>query len=462
MPATDFPSRRVLWALRLLCLALIALHLAAPRLPEAYAWSVWPYGYLPLVWRWTLAVLAAATLLPPVAAALTRGVAALPRLPARRNVFFAAAALLCLLPFALFPIVHTRWGDAYILVNGIAYPDPALRVGVSWRAPLDLWLHIHLWEMGQRLWGWADAWPAYRILSPLAGVIFVFAALKLADGLGRTRLEKVLTTSLLLTLGLMQLFFGYAENYSFAAAGVLIFLWLALDTLRDRRPLWQPALALALTHVFHPATLALVPALLALMLSQVQQKRLSWLAALLQTTLPMLVVGGVTTLLMTVNGHGLATLTTSDSPGGGDGRWLVPLRHTATRWEHYTLFSAAHLLDWLNAHVLSAPVTLGSLMIVAAAAGRRVRSTDPALRFLLVAAGFYWLFTWIWNPDYGGQRDWDLFSLAALPGTVLLAYGLPRVARPPAALAQATWMLTAVSAIHTVAWLYQNTLPWEW
>ena len=28
-------------------------------------------------------------------------------------------------------------------------------------------------------------------------------------------------------------------------------------------------------------------------------------------------------------------------------------------------------------------------------------------------------------------------------------------------LAQAALMLTAVSALHTSAWIYQNTLPWE-
>ena len=82
--------------------------------------------------------------------------------------------------------------------------------------------------------------------------------------------------------------------------------------------------------------------------------------------------------------------------------------------------------------------------------------------FLLVATACYWLFTWIWNPDYGAQRDWDLFSLAALPGTTLLAYALPRLLPGRAALARATLMLTAVSIIHTTAWVYQNTLPWEW
>ncbi|MER2599033.1 MAG: hypothetical protein ABTQ73_05895 [Caldilineales bacterium] len=464
MPAFDF-SRRILWALRVLCLLLIGLHLAAPLLPEAQAWSVWPYTYLPVIWRWILAGLAGLTLLPALAEVIGGAVRGLPRLPSRwRSGWFALAALLSLLPFALFRIVHTRWGDAYILVNGIPYPDPALRVGVSWRAPIDLWLHIRLWEVGQRIWGWADAWPAYRILSPLAGALYVFAALKLADSLGRNRTEKALTAGLLLTLGLMQLFFGYAENYSFAAAGIVLFLWLALDTLRRGRPLWQPALALAFTLGLHPSTLALAPALL--YLAWVEARRSPEGRALLHTALPLLLVGGSIWLLMTLSGHGLGTLATTDSPGGGDGRWLVPLRHTTTRWEHYTLFSVAHLIDWLNAHLLSAPVTLGSLLILAGPAWVQHRSqrtpSDHPLRFLLVATACYWLFTWIWNPDYGAQRDWDLFSLAALPGTTLLAYALPRLLPGRAALARATLMLTAVSIIHTTAWVYQNTLPWEW
>ncbi|MFZ2489086.1 MAG: hypothetical protein WAZ19_13320 [Anaerolineae bacterium] len=469
MPLTSsvpvaFASRRIMWTLRALCVTLLALHLAAPHLPEAQAWAVWPYTYLPPIWRWLLAALAGATLLPAVANRLADAITTRPGLPTRhRNALFAFIALLCLLPFSLWRIVHTRWGDAYILVNGISYPDPALRVGVSWRAPIDLWLHIRLWEFGQRLWGWTDAWPAYRILSPLAGVLFVFVLLKLADSIGHTRSEKLLIAGLIGTLGLMQIFFGYAENYSLAAAGVLLFLWLALETLAGRRALWQPALALAVTHGLHPSTLVLAPALLYVLM--VDARRTSWPRALLQAALPMFIVGGGIWLLMTASGHGLGTLATTDSPGGGDGRWLVPLRHTATRWEHYTLFSAAHLLDWLNSHLLSAPVTLGSLLILAAAAWRQripAAVSDAEIRFLFVATAGYWLFTWIWNPDYGGQRDWDLFSLAALPGTLLLARALPRFLRARATLNQAAVMLIAVSAIHTIAWIYQNTRPWEW
>ncbi|MFZ2359268.1 MAG: hypothetical protein WA040_07970 [Anaerolineae bacterium] len=494
-PSPISPSR-VLTALRIFCLAVVGLHLAAPLFDEASAWGLWPYTYLPHAGQLLLAALAVLTILPNTAAAILRVVQRAHHASRitfhRRHALFLLLSLLSLIPFTLLRVVHTRWGDAYILVNAIAYPDPALRLTTTWQAPLDVWLHAQLWALGNAWFGWADAWPAYWILSPLAGALYVYVLLRLADSVGCNRTEKLLIVGLLGTLGAMQLFFGYAENYSLAAAGVLVFLWLALETLAGRRPLWQPSLALAVTIGLHPSTVVLSPALLYVAWvwgrSRQGDKETSksgtipegqggWWAAVWQVAWPMVLVAGGVVLLMALNGNGLAALTSTDRPGGGDGRLFVPLFETTTRWEHYTLFSWAHLLDWLNMQMLTAPVTLGGLAIVGVALlAERLRvnsqagtakhaeasSDRQALTFLALATGLYWLFTWVWNPDYGGQRDWDLFSLAAIPSTLLLARLLPRVLSDRSQLAQAALMLTTVSAMHTIAWIYQNTLPWEW
>ncbi len=468
-------SARVLTALRVFCLALVILHLLAGRFAEADAWGLWPYTYLPRAGQLLLAALA------------QRALDATRISFHHRNALFALLSLLSLLPFTLFRIVHTRWGDAYILVNAIAYPDPALRLTTTWQAPLDVWLHARLWALGHGWFGWTDAWPTYWILSPLAGALYVYVLLRLADSMGRNRTEKLLIVGLLGTLGTMQLFFGYAENYSLAAAGVLLFLWLALETLPGRRPLWRPALALAVTIGLHPSTVVLAPALLYVARvwgrgRQVdketgRQVRKEWWAAVWQVAWPMALVAGGVVLLMELSGNGLAALTSTDRPGGGDGRMFVPLFETTTRWEHYTMFSGAHLLDWLNMQMLTAPVTLGSLAIIGVAllasrlrmngqagtaAHAEANSDGRALTFLALCTGLYWLFTWVWNPDYGGQRDWDLFSLAAIPSTLLLARLLPQALSDRSQLAQAGLMLTTVSAMHTMAWIYQNALPWEW
>lgn len=543
---------RALLGLRFASFLLIAFHLLAPRLGEEQAWGLWPFTYLPPLWRGVLAGLAVALCLPGFTPRIVELAATGWRpLSLSHQTVFAALAVLSLVPFSLFHIVHTRWGDAHILVHGIAYPDPALRITATWQAPLDVWLHARLWLLGHRLFGWADAWPVYRLLSPLAGALFVYSLLRLADSVGQNRVEKLLIVGLMATLGTMQLFFGYAENYVLAAVGVLLFLWLTLETLAGRRPLWQPALALAVTNGLHPSTLVLDPALLYVAWAwnrfkeegqgekegaaltggpvrirdenseatphtlgspvrgaaaqgaarrqkhpetdpEAQEKRIGadsqrperkahrqyWWQAARQIALPMVLVAGGVIALMTASGHGLETLFTTDRPGGQDARWFVPLQRLSTRWEHYTMFSWLHLRDFLNEQVLTAPVTLAGLLVTSGvllgggrlAMGHQVELPRPAeagyrraeIAFLALCTLLYWLFTWVWNPDYGGQRDWDLFSLAAIPSTLLLARLLPQVFTQRRQLAQAGLMLTAVSAMHTISWIYQNTLPWEW
>jgi hypothetical protein len=374
-------------------------------------------------------------------------------------VFRVAVALLAAIPFYLFRIQHLRWGDAYILAHAIPHPD--VRLTYVWQAPLDVFLHAQAWRLGHAWFGWPDPLPVYALLSVAAGVVFVWTLLGLADWLGGARAARVLVIGLVLTLGTMQLFFGYVENYTFMTLGVLVYLWLALRAVRGEIGLAWPASALALTHAFHPSTLVLAPSLL----------YVAWLTARSKgqpaRTLLALVVPYALTLagllaLMTTGGHGLSALLGADFPGGGDRRWFVPLCQATTRWERYTMFSLAHLVDVVNQQLLVAPMIWPALGLGLAVARRRWPGRDPALRVLALAAGFYLLLALTWNPDYGGQRDWDLFAPAAVPAALLLAYALPRLLPEPEALRCAAWALIPPQAFYLAAWIYQNTLPWSW
>jgi len=448
-------SRRLVLACRILGVGLIALHLAAPYLTEATAWGVWPATYLSPVWRWGLGL--------AVAALIWVG----PRLPAPawkpagpwlRAVLALSAGVL----FFVFRIRHLRWGDAYILVNAI--PHPEARLTYVWQAPLDVFVHAKLWAAAQSWPGWPDPTPVYWITSTLAGVLFIWTLLGFAAWLGRDFTERALVVGLVATLGTMQLFFGYVENYSIMTLGVLIYVWLALRALRGEAGLVWPSTVLALTHAFHPSTLVLAPSLLLLIW---ERRRLgldrSWLSALAAVAAPYLVVGIGVMALMTTGGHGLDALLGADFPGGGDRRWFVPLLKTETRWEHYTMFSLGHLLDIVNQQLLTAPVVWPALLLCLIIAGARAPwRTDPAFRLLALMAVSYLLLTLVWNPDYGGQRDWDLFAPAAVPAAIWLAYGLPRFLPEPDALWASAWALIPAQGYHTIAWTYQNTLPWEW
>lgn len=475
-------SRRTLSALLLLALAVMGLHLLTPRLSEAGAWGVWPFTYLPVAWRWGTALVAALSVI--LGAQLWDRVGPyMDRLfgpiawgtPGVRSALAVAAAL----PFWLFRIRHLRWGDAYLLVASIPHPD--VKLTYVWQAPLDVFIHARLWQLAQRWLGWPDPIPVYWIVSTLAGVAFVWITLGLAAWLGRNRAERMLLAGLVLTLGTMQLFFGYIENYSLMTVGVLLYAWLALAALRGKTALIWPAAALALTHAFHPSTIILAPSLLylaGLLIDRRPAQRhrgqaltpaadrtprkggISWQQAVLSIAVPYVLVFAGVVALLTAGHHGLDALLGADFPGGGDRQWFVPLFEVTTRWQHYTMFSWAHLLDIANQQLMSAPLIWPSLILVALLAWRTLPRDDQTFRLLAFMALSYLLLTLTWNPDYGGQRDWDLFSPAAVPATLLLAYVLPRALPERRALCWAGWALVVAQALHTGAWIYQNTRPY--
>ncbi|MGC8839122.1 MAG: hypothetical protein ACP5UM_11970 [Anaerolineae bacterium] len=452
---------RFLASVRLLTLAFLALHLVAGALPEDQAWGVWPFSTLPLLVRFGALLAAALLIWPPVHRAVEAAWDRIqrlggPRLP--RAWGRALLAGLAAVPFWFGRLVHTRWGDAYILTQAI--PHPEVRLTYTWQAPLDVFLHAKLWTLAHAWWGW-DVMRLYNVVSVAAGVVFLYLLLWASEDWGRSPLERNAFVGLVASLGMMQLFFGYVENYTLIPIGILAFLWLGLRHLQGRAPLWAVSLSLALTNAFHPSTLVLWPAVLVLL---GWRGRMGWcsLRAWAEAVLPPFVVGAMVLILMESGGHGLEALLGADFPGGGDRRWWVPLFRTETRWEHYTLFSVGHLLDVVNEQLLVAPFTL-ALLALAYSLLRQPRAlADPGERFLAAAGLSYLALTLVWNPDYGGRRDWDLFAPAALPLTAWLAYILPRRLEDARTLSGTAWAVLPAAFAHLAGWVYSNTLPWSW
>jgi len=241
---------------------------------------------------------------------------------------------------------------------------------------------------------------------------------------------------------------------------------LAWRSLRGDLQLVWPVLALALTNAFHPSTVFLWPGMWLLSWLCWRRGRVSLAGALWQTILPPLLVGGGVLALMESGGHGLAALLGQDRPGSADSFWFVPLVEIDPQWQKYqpyTMFSAAHLLDWLNVHLLISPFGLPLLGMM----GGIVSYFQPALfdrpddkdyaSFLAVSSAAYLLLTWLWNPDYGGRFEWDLFAPSAFVYTLLAGYLLVRVLVDRQKLAVATLFILAVSLLHTGAWIFANT-----
>jgi hypothetical protein len=485
-------------AIRFVALATIVLHLIAGLLPAEAAWSVWPYSVLPAPLGWLGGLVVVSLILTPVNDALGRWLHRLGAVLSNtarvhlshgdKRPWFVAIAVAMAIPFWLFRIRHLRWGDAAFIVKALSYTGPNRPIWTiyNWQSPLTIFTHAQLWLLLNPLLG-VGVDTLYAITSVLSGVGFVYILLLLADFLGRDRLEKITIFGLVITTGSMQLFFGYVENYTIISLGLILTLYLAARSLRGEINLAWPSLALAVTNAFHPSTIVLWPAL-GYAGWQVAGRRLSaggkaseWAKLALP---PILVFAGLVAL-MTAGGHGPEAMLIDDRPGGSDGIPFVPLFRVTTEWQHYTMFSLAHVLDWANEHFLISPFGLPLLLLAlvigtgwrkSAKAAHDDGQSQPGFQplqsdwgmtpFLIIASMAYLLLTFVWNPDYGGRKDWDLFAPSAFVYTLLAAYLLVRQLRDWQAspggkcvLARIARLLIAVSALHTIAWVYYNTIP---
>ncbi len=448
-------------------LLVLSLHLMAYNLPESTAWSVWPYTFLPKWLGWTLVLLVGALTIPAVNNFLARRTGILPVIC--RQARCLSYGFIALLSGGLFwgaRLGHLRWGDAYVLSVALSYPDLKERVIYNWQAPLTVLLHQRLWQfVAHPLLNWRVQ-EVYAAVSIGCGVAFVYILLVFMSQLGRNRLEMLILSGLMLTTGSIELFFGYVENYPIIALILLITMYLAWQAIQGDLQLFWPILGLSIANAFHPSTVFLWPGMLVLAwLCYRRHYQGAGFDALLQTVVPPILVGGGIFAIMETGGHGLAALMGADQPGGGDAVWFVPLFEITTKWQHYTMFSTAHFLDWGNLHLLISPFGLPLIALIAGARYwfklklfDRVADRDYAY-FLAVTSMAYILLTFIWNADYGGQKDWDLFAPSAFIYTLLAGYLLVRGLSDKIALQYGSLFILAVSCLHTAGWVFANTRP---
>ena len=129
------------------------------------------------------------------------------------------------------------------------------------------------------------------------------------------------------------------------------------------------------------------------------------------------------------------------------------------------MFSAAHLIDWTNIHLLISPFgipLIGAGLIIVRQFGLTLFDRDADRDFAIylgLSAALYILFTWLWNADYGGRKDWDLFAPSAFVYTLFAGILLTRILSDRSQLRLAGLFIIAVSLLHTAAWVFANAHP---
>ncbi|MFC1525239.1 tetratricopeptide repeat protein [Candidatus Latescibacterota bacterium] len=319
------------------------------------------------------------------------------------------------------------------------------------RAPLAFWLIRTLHQLGEPFGSSAET--TYRTYSYISGVLYLLLSLPLARILGRSRLERMTVLAFLLTPGFLPLFFGYVENYSMLFPGILLYLLVALQTLRRRLPLWVAAGLLGVLIPLHLALVTLAPSLLALAIQKTDWRMVSgssgparWKAPLSNLACLTATPIAVVVILMLIDCHPLTYME------GTGGPFLLPVFGGPDFTRPYGIFSSSHLLDVFNQYLLVAPAALIVLLLLR----RDGRPRDLDRTFLLTATLFPVLFSLVANPAIGAFRDWDVLAFAALPFTLWAAVALIRQSRDGASLFHAGPLVCGAAALHTLVWIGLN------
>ena len=330
-------------------------------------------------------------------------------------------------------------GDGYLLLRELDL-DIWKRLD---RAPLTFMLIRFLHNLGGPLWETAE--NTYRLYSFASGVLYVLLTFAVGGALGRNPQEKSTVLAFLLTAGYVQMFFGYVENYAFFMPGILLYLLLGLRHMENGLPLHLPAVLLGILVAFHFAFFVFSPSLLLLGYRSYRnrQRDAQWPKSGLFTLTALCSFPLSAVLALQLTGVDLvAYLSRGDSH-------LLPVFADPGFYAPYRLFSLAHVLDFTNLQLLSAPASCMIFFLL----GKKELGHHP---FLLSAAAFPLLFTFFANPEIGAFRDWDILALPALPLTLWAASALLVRIREREQRFHGAFLICGAAGLHTLLWVGLN------
>lgn len=353
------------------------------------------------------------------------------------RTFILPVALISFIAFS--SAIHLL-GDGYLLINELTS-----KTGQEpFRAPLSFALINGLHQAGQALWQSAE--NTYRVYSYASGVLYLLTAFAAATTVGKSPVEKSIVLAFLITPGYMQIFFGYVENYPLCFPVLLLYIVLGLKTENDRMPLYIPAIVLGFLLGLHRAFGVFAPSILVLAYRQYRDRsKVDPILNNALTTMAALCCVPLTTgLVLGFSGVGVGEYVSMTRE-----REFLPLLEETGIHAQYRMFSLPHLLDYSNLILLSTPVAGGAAVLFT----RKLIWRQP---FVSVSTAVPLVFAFLANPGIGTFRDWDIFSLPAVPLTVLTVMALLTRIREPNQLFHGAFLLCGAAVLHTFSWVSIN------
>jgi len=402
-------------------IGLILLFFVSGLIPLEVMWGFNHLIYFPGSFLIILAFLSLIILLPDISGKLyslgqilSKNFGRLP-LPVRITIIVLIAGLI----FYLLRVhVHTL-GDGYQRVyqveKGYLHNSPE---------PLDFFLHSILYMGLNPLFG-IGAGTIYTSLSIIFGIIFItlIYLFKFPESVNKE--TGALVKILIISLGGLQIFFGYVESYSLLYPATLLFILYAFRYLSNKSGLITTTIIFSLAISAHQSGLILLPAFMYLLYynhksvdpSNKKEKTLPIIFALITVS--------------TLAGLYIYQRIKYPQYQTDLSEMLLPLYSPG----EYSIISMAHIIDIANEILLIAPIiVIAVLLFIRYRLSKTKDETEEPkesneLKELTKKFKYFFalllvpsiLFILIFDPKLGMARDWDLFSTPmAIVGLVVI------------------------------------------
>ncbi len=331
-----------------------------------------------------------------------------------RYIVWGVLAIIGMMVFYIFSQEIHLLGDGYFVIQNLTLENPLLYKTSEYGV-------VHFYDIARRLLGPADRPTAeftVRMISVLAGVAYIFLAIKISYLLSDNKAKRLLILLTLMLSGAILLFFGYSEYYPVIWILVLAYLWLSLRYLISGKGIIWAVAILVIGIIMHFSMVLVAPSVLVLILGRGRghESLKRYKPAIMG------IIGtGCFVILFVFFKYYNSNLYVQDI--------FLPLFEGKPSAPEYAVFSSGHMLDMLNEIILVAPLL--PLLLLLAAGNYKSALRDKYLLFLLVSSFGFILFFLTADPKLSMGRDWDLFSICLLvPGLLsLLLLSKPRLVR---------------------------------
>jgi hypothetical protein len=388
--------------------------------PQWHLWGLDSLQSFPVVLRIALLLLLALALVPRIQRSVGERLSEWRTTLASRTiaVYYLIITAILLALFVLLSSNNHLLGDGYSLLGNLASGESQASFESLTKLLTSVVFSFTNGGDSGALW-------TYRILAYGAGAVFLGSLWFYAESKAEVWIDLVVT----LSFGTIQLFAGYAENYTLSFLFMFLYLRSALRDL-DRQRLSPLTVAFLLVAIaFHLQGGVLLPSLIYLVYMRWHSRTVLVLSA----GFSLVLLAGAVIYSMSIAKLELI---------------LVPLSPNSVT--PYSLFCHEHLSDLLNLFLLNYPLALVILLTVSFWK-MRFRT------FHLLSILGTMLFTIMIDPKIGAIRDWDLLSVATAP---LLVATLDMLHLPSSLHRQRVWCLfipiLLFAMMHTGSWIMRN------